>query len=99
MLTRTDIYGIALAMKGKLDEAIPHFYAALKYKRNYASAHSNLGNALALQGKWPDAIREYEAYLKINPKTPGHNNLANALLLSRPAKYRRPSGITKNRCV
>ena len=33
-------------MKGKLDEAIPHFHAAIRSKPDYASAHSNLGNAL-----------------------------------------------------
>ena len=38
-------------MKGQLDEAIEHFHKAIRYKPDYASAHSNLGNALAVQHK------------------------------------------------
>ena len=39
--------GIALAMKGRLAEAIPDFQEAIRLKPAYASAHSNLGNAYA----------------------------------------------------
>ena len=60
--------GIALAMKGKLDEAIPHFQAAIRSNPNYASAHSNLGNAFAVQHKLDEAIREYREALRLQAR-------------------------------
>src|SRR5256885_4874505 len=62
--------------------ALPiYFHAAIRYKPNYASAHSNLGNALAVQHKVADAIPEYQEALRLNPKdAQAHNNLGNALV-------------------
>ena len=54
-------------MKGKFDEAIGHFHQAIRFKPKYASAHSNLGNALAVQHKLEEAIRSMKYHCDSSP--------------------------------
>jgi protein O-mannosyl-transferase len=72
--------GLDLFQKGRLDEAIAQYQAALKISPRYEDAHNNLGNALVQKGQVDDAIAQYQEALKINPRmAEAHYNLANAL--------------------
>ena len=59
--------GVALAVEGKLDEAIAEYRAAIRIKPDLAEAHSSLGVALAEQGKLDEAIAEYRAAIRMPP--------------------------------
>lgn len=73
--------GSTLADVGKLDEAMPHYEAALKIKPSYAEAHYNLAVALGLQGRLSEAIPHYERAIQFKPSYAGaYNNLGNALV-------------------
>jgi len=65
-VTRMNL-GNALAMQGKVAQAIPHFERALELQPDYAEAHNNLGHALAMQGNWADAIKHYQQALQLKP--------------------------------
>jgi len=72
--------GVALAAEGKNDEAIAHYFVAIKIRPNYDDAHTNLGVAFAAQGKNEEAIVYYLEVLKNNPNnTSAHYNLGMAL--------------------
>ncbi len=72
--------GNALAERGKLNAAIPHYERALQLKPSYAEAHINLGVALAQLGKWNAAIPEFEQALQLKPDSAeAHSNLGVAL--------------------
>ena len=72
--------GHALAEQGKLDEAIVHYYEAIRLKPDYVKAHNNLGVALDQQGKVEEAIAHFTEALRIKPEdVEAHNNLGNAL--------------------
>ncbi len=79
--------GNALALGGRLSEAVSEFQAALRVRPDYADAHYNLGNALAqMPGRQADAIAEYQAALRCEPDyskayayAKAHNNLGNML--------------------
>jgi serine/threonine-protein kinase len=73
--------GVRLFCLGKLDEAIAEHRLALKFRTDYALAHSNLGVALSEQGKLDEAMAEHCEALRLKPKEPWvHYNLAIALL-------------------
>ena len=79
-----DNLGNALAsVPGRLNDAIPHFEAALQLKPDYAEAHNNLGNAwMGTPGRTHDAVVQYEAALRLKPDlAETRNNLGNALNL------------------
>ncbi len=59
--------GIALATKGKLDEAQPMFERVLQIKPDYAGAHYNLGGCLIQKGDLGGAIRHYATAIKYEP--------------------------------
>lgn len=72
--------GRELAEKGRFDEAIAEYNAALRIKPAYATALTNLGAALAKSGKKEDAIRSYTEALRIKPDLPeAHLNLGATL--------------------
>ena len=74
--------GVALAGRGRFDEAIAHFQKALEIKPDYAEAHANLGAALAGRGRVDEAIAHYQKALEIKPDyAEAHCNLGSA---SRP---------------
>ena len=73
-------WGVVLAQKGKLPEAMEHYEQALRFKPNYADAYYNLGNSLSKAGRIEDAIGRYEQALRIYPDhAEAHNNLGLAL--------------------
>ncbi len=58
--------GNALVDKGRFDEAITQFEAALKLKPD-ADAHNNLGNVYVMKGDTARAIEHFQAALKLKP--------------------------------
>ncbi len=71
---------IALADRGKLDDAVAHYRSALLLKPGYAEWYYNLGNALVKQGKVEEAVTYYFLALRIRPDyANAHFNLANIL--------------------
>ena len=72
--------GVLLAGQGKLEEAIPHYYKAIRIDPNYVKAHNNLGNALWNQGESEEAIEHYHEAIRIDPNNvDAHYNLGNGL--------------------
>jgi tetratricopeptide (TPR) repeat protein len=70
----------ALAKQGRLDDAIEHYFEALRIKPGYAEAHNNLGLALADKGRAGEAIGHYFEALRALPDYgEAHNNLGVAL--------------------
>jgi Flp pilus assembly protein TadD len=73
--------GNVLIQKGRVDEAIIHYQAALQIKPDFEEAHNNLGIALFQKGNVDEAIARYQKALQIRPGyADAHNNLGNALL-------------------
>lgn len=75
----------ALQERGKVDEAIEHYHAALCLGENKVPVQQfvryNLGVAYGMKGETDKAIEEYGIALKLNPKhAKAHNNLAVALM-------------------
>jgi Flp pilus assembly protein TadD len=72
--------GIALANRGRFDEATADFRKALELKPDFAEAEANLGNVLASRGRTNEAILCYERALQLKPDfASAHNGLGNAL--------------------
>jgi len=72
--------GNALVMRGRFDEAQPHFAEALRLKPDHVGAHCNLANLLVLRGRLNEALSHYREALRINPEyAEGHYYLAGAL--------------------
>lgn len=72
--------GVALAERGKKEEAISHYTRAIKFHPAYWQAHNNLATALAEQGKFEEATEHYQKALQIKPNDAGiHNNFATFL--------------------
>ena len=59
--------GCLLAEQNKVDEAIGHFEASLKFNPRNAQAHGNLARALSLQGRFAEAETHFQAALIIKP--------------------------------
>jgi tetratricopeptide (TPR) repeat protein len=73
-------FGLALAGRGRIDEAIAHYRKALEIEPDSANAHNNLGLALAGRGRIDEAMLHYQRALKIEPDFAlAHNNLGLAL--------------------
>ncbi len=72
--------GTTLAKQGEQEEAIKHYYEALRIKPRYAEVHNNLGNSLVKQGEREEAINHYYKALNLKPLyAAAHNNLGKAL--------------------
>jgi protein O-mannosyl-transferase len=72
--------GTALAVQGKLAEAIAEYQKALRLEPGLAGVHYNLANVLGAQGKLAEAVAEYTTALQIRPDYPkAHSNLGIAL--------------------
>jgi Tfp pilus assembly protein PilF len=72
--------GIALAMKGQIDEAIRQYQAAVHVNPANAEAHYNLGLAFDLKGQSEEAIREFQAAARLKSHyADAYNNLGLAL--------------------
>jgi tetratricopeptide (TPR) repeat protein len=75
-----DYVGLALAKKGKSDEAIFHFTKALQLDPNFYRAHINLGIMLAKREDLDKAIEHFFRVIQLKPKLAKvHHNLALAL--------------------
>ena len=73
--------GTELQARGKVDEAIALYRAALSRDPNDAVTHSNLGAALAAKGQLDEAIAQYRTAMDLAPNdADNHYNLANALM-------------------
>ena len=59
--------GEALAAQGKTDEAIRHYYEALRIKPDLVAAHLNLGVALRKEGKINEAVEHFYMALRAKP--------------------------------
>ena len=73
--------GFELALKGRMDEAIMHYRAALRINPEFEPAHINLGSALFSQGKIEKSLAYYQATLNQKSRFAGvHHNLGILLL-------------------
>ncbi len=73
--------GLALAKRGKVEEAKEHYEQALQIKPDYAVAQNNLGLALVTLGRRQEAMGHWEQALRTKTDfAEPHNNLGNALL-------------------
>ncbi len=74
--------GLALAERGRTEEAIHHYRAALRIDPTLDTAHGNLGNALIEQGEREEGIRHLEQALGAkSASAKAHNNLGNEFML------------------
>jgi Flp pilus assembly protein TadD len=77
-------FGVALAGRGQVDEAIAQYRKALEIKPDIALVRCNLGVALADRGEIDEAIAQYRKALEIKPDyVEAHTNLGAVL-----AEYR-----------
>jgi len=73
--------GVALSLKGRIDEAMKCHKKAIQLDPKNAEAYFNLGNILYSQDKFRKAISEYEKAVRINPKyTKARINLGVSLM-------------------
>jgi serine/threonine protein kinase/tetratricopeptide (TPR) repeat protein len=73
-------FGIALAEKDQLDEAIAEFREAILLKKDFAAAHYNLGIALWNKGRLDDAVAPFREAVRINQDyAEAHGNLGSLL--------------------
>jgi tetratricopeptide (TPR) repeat protein len=59
--------GVAVAAKGRREEAIRHFVEAIRIDPGFAEAYNNIGIVLAEQGKAREAIEYYRKALQVAP--------------------------------
>ena len=91
-----DNLGLALAARGRFDEAAAEYRKAIELLPNYSAAFNDIGNVLARRGQLGKAEAYYEEALRLAPQyESAHNNLGNVLL--RAAGLTRPSPISKRR--
>lgn len=62
-------YGVALTDRGRLQEGIEHYEAALRIWPDYPEAHNNLGTARVEQGRIDDAIRAFAEAARLKPSS------------------------------
>ncbi len=74
-----DNLGNALAMKGRFDEALKHFRAALDIKPAFWKAHQNAGAVYLINGDLDSAIHHLQEAVAVRPDAVRvHNNLGRA---------------------
>ena len=68
--------GIALDAEGRSEEALRHYYEALRINPKNAKAHNNLGVSLKREGRLEEAIKHFSEALRIKPDyADPHKNL------------------------
>jgi protein O-mannosyl-transferase len=73
--------GVALSEVARFNEAIPHYYTAIKLDRNYSDPYSNLSVAYASKGMTDQAIAALKEAIRIFPHYPeAYNNLGTLLI-------------------
>jgi Flp pilus assembly protein TadD len=72
--------GLARALQGQIDAAVPHFAAAVRLKPSYLEARSNLARALSLRGRRDEAIAQYKEVLRLNDADPAAHRALGILL-------------------
>ena len=60
--------GLALQGAGRLDEAIPHYRAAVAIRPEYGPSHTQLGNAFFAKGQVAEGMKHLEEAHRINPE-------------------------------
>jgi tetratricopeptide (TPR) repeat protein len=74
------LLGLALAERGRTDEAMAHYRESLRVRPGYAHVHTSLGVLLFERGRIDEAIAHYTAALEEDRgEMYAHANLANAL--------------------
>lgn len=77
--------GVELVGQRKYEEAIDHYYEALRIQPGYAEAHNNLGVALAYSGRLQEAIEHIFTALRIRPEyADAHQNLRRLMRVNKP---------------
>jgi predicted O-linked N-acetylglucosamine transferase (SPINDLY family) len=72
--------GIALAQRGRYEEAARSFQEGLRLKPDSAGAHNDLGMILILQGRLPEAVKSFREAVRLKPDFhSAYSNLGNAL--------------------
>jgi protein O-mannosyl-transferase len=75
-----NLYGVALTDRGRLNEGIMHYEAAIRIWPAYPEAHNNLGTARMEQRDYVSAVNEFAAAKRERPRFPMFSyNLAVAL--------------------
>jgi Flp pilus assembly protein TadD len=59
--------GVDLATQGRIDEAVPHFEAALRLRPEWIEARLALGTALLIHQRRGEAMRQYLEALRLRP--------------------------------
>jgi spermidine synthase len=73
--------GFALALAGRVEDALEHFKQALQIKPDNADVNYSMGLALVLLGKAPEGVSYWEQALRIKPNDAIRQyDLANVLL-------------------
>ena len=75
--------GFVLHQWGRVDEAIAHYSAALRFEPDYADAHNNLGVIFAKRGDLAAAAEQFAEALRIDPN---HSDAAANLARARGSK-------------
>jgi len=73
--------GIILLAKGKLDEAISRFEAAVNLRPENGPAHDNLAKAFLQKGQVADAMVHYRKLLEIQPENVEARNILGTVLI------------------
>jgi len=77
-----NLKGLFMYRRGKHEEALNCFQAAVNYRPGNFEARSNLGQVNLELGQFPQAERELRRAISINPRyAPAHGNLGNLLLV------------------
>jgi protein O-mannosyl-transferase len=63
-------FGVALYKQGMLNEALPHYYEAIRIKPGFADPHSNLGIILSSQNRIQEGMAQFREALKLDPQNP-----------------------------
>jgi tetratricopeptide (TPR) repeat protein len=71
-----DNLGVLLQQRGRLEEAIGHFRAAIRIEPDHHEGYNNLGSALRERGEPDAALAQLRRSLEVEPDYfPAHNNL------------------------
>ena len=80
------LLGLELAADGKIENARTQLLAAVRYRRDFAPAHLNLGVLLAKQEKTDQALAEFRMTLQLDPTNLAAQRYIETLRLSKGRK-------------